>query len=351
MIYPKNLLIVRTDRIGDVVLSLPLAKIIKKHYSDCKVTFLVKNYTKSLVENHPFVDKILVLKESNGKANFFLNIKEISGNKFDYAIIVYPTFFISLIIFFSGIKQRIGTGYRWYSFLFNRKIFVHRKFGEKHELEFNVDLLKEINITENISAENVSFDLQINPVSEKSVNKFLAENGINKDKPIIIIHPGSGGSAVDLPVAKFKELVELLDSELKAQIILTGTKSEFNLCEALKISGSIKNFAGEFDLQQMIALISMCAIFISNSTGPLHIAAALGKYVVGFYPKILACSAERWGPYSSKRLIFVPEINCENCTKEKCEKLNCMDSINIQNIFVKINNIYKFMVKNGEINA
>ena len=351
MIYPKNLLIVRTDRIGDVVLALPMAEIIKKYYPECKVTFLVKNYTESLVKNHPFIDEILVLKENNGKVNFYGNIKQISENKFDYSIIVYPTFLISLIIFFSGIKQRIGTGYRWYSFLFNRRIFIHRQFAEKHELEFNIELLKQINIYESITRENISFNLQINPDSERFVDKIFSENEIDKNKPIIIVHPGSGGSAEDLPVGKFKELLNMLDSGLNAQIILTGSKSEFDLCEELKISHAIKNFAGQFDLAQLIALINNSDIFISNSTGPLHIAAALGKYVVGFYPKILACSAQRWGPYSKKSLVFVPEIHCENCTKQQCEKLHCMDSIDMKNVFVKINNLYKFIVENGEINA
>jgi len=351
MNFPKNLLIVRTDRIGDVVLSLPLAGIVKKHYPDCRITFLVRNYTKDIVRDHPFIDDILVLAEKNGKTKFFQNIKNISLKEYDCAIIVYPTFLISLIVFFSRIAQRIGTGFRWYSFLFNKKVFVHRKFAEKHELEFNVDLLKEINIVQQITPEDISFDLRVNPVSKNEVDELLLKNGIKKDEPIIIVHPGSGGSAVDLPLAKLREIIFLLSSKLNAQIILTGAKSEIDLCESLKISDSVKNFAGEFSLQQLVALISFADIFISNSTGPIHMAAAVGKYVVGFYPKILSCSAKRWGPYSTKSLIFTPEINCENCTREKCEKLNCMDSISVENVFVEINNIYKFIVNNGEFNA
>ncbi len=71
----KNILIVRTDRIGDVVLSLPLADIIKKHYPDCKVSFLVRNYTKEILSNNPFIDEIIILKEENNKVNFFENLK------------------------------------------------------------------------------------------------------------------------------------------------------------------------------------------------------------------------------------------------------------------------------------
>ena len=99
MIKPKNLLIVRTDRIGDVILSLPLAGIIKKHFPECKVTFLVRDYTKELVANHPFIDNIITLKEDNGKVSIKNNVEEIKKYNFDSSIIVYPTFATALIIF------------------------------------------------------------------------------------------------------------------------------------------------------------------------------------------------------------------------------------------------------------
>ncbi len=350
MNYPKNILIVRSDRIGDVVLSLPMAEIIKKHYPNCKVTYLVRSYTESLVKDHPFIDKVLVLKEKNQRIKFFSNIRQITANKFDYSIIVYPTILISLIIFFSGIKQRIGTGYRWYSFLFNMKNFTHRKFAEKHEIEFNIDLLKKLGIDENISKDNVTFNLQINAESKRFVDKVLFESGVDRSKKLIIVHPGSGGSAEDLPVLKYKELLNMFNSEPNVQIILTGSKFEFNLCEELKVNNSIKNFAGKFNLSELIALIGYCDVFISNSTGPLHIAAALGKYVIGFYPKILACSAKRWGPYSNNSLVFEPKLDCEDCTAQTCERLHCMDSIDIKSVFAEINNLNKFTVNNGEIN-
>jgi len=80
MIEPKNLLIVRTDRIGDVVLSLPLAELVKRHFPDCKVTYLLREYTKCLAQGHPFIDSILLLKEKEGKIlikNIFRELKNI----------------------------------------------------------------------------------------------------------------------------------------------------------------------------------------------------------------------------------------------------------------------------------
>ena len=351
MSNPKNLLIVRTDRLGDVVLSLPLAGIIKNHFPDCKITYLIRGYTRDLLTGHKYIDNVMTIEEVKGKPIFFSNRKNISKNKFDYAIISYPDFLIALIIFFSGISNRIGTGFRWYSFLFNKRVFVHRKYASKHEAEFNVDLLKELNIHEEISPSHVSFDLPLTDNDKIEAKEFLLRSGIKKDRPIIIIHPGSGNSSVDLPKEKFKELINLINSNLDAQIIITGSKDEKDLCNELVISDKIKNFAGYFSLRQLTAIINECDIFISNSTGPLHIATALGKNVLGFYPKILSCSAKRWGPYSDRSTVFVPEINCESCTVEKCIKLNCMSSINIADVFANIFNIFESIVKNGDNNA
>jgi heptosyltransferase-2 len=105
------------------------------------------------------------------------------------------------------------------------------------------------------------------------------------------------------------------------------------LCSKFIVHNSVKNLAGKLNLSQLTTLISVADIFISNSTGPIHIASAMDKYVIGFYPKILSCSVQRWGPYTEKRTIFSPTIDCSNCSRRQCEKLDCMNSIDIGRVF------------------
>jgi heptosyltransferase-3 len=317
MIKPKNLLIVRTDRIGDVILSLPIAEIIKKHFPECRITFLVRDYTKEILNDHPFIDDVIILKELNGKIPITENVKLIRPYQFDNSIIVYPTFQTSFIIFLSGIKNRIGTGYRWYSFFFNKRLYEHRKY-----------------------ADNVNFNIRINKQSIKKVEDVLASDGIKNDRFLIIVHPGSGSSAVDLPLNKFKVLVEELAKKDNYQIIFTGSKSETEMCNELKVNSEVKSYAGMFNLSELIALISRSNMFIANSTGPLHIAAALDKYVIGFYPNLLACSAKRWGPFTNKKTIFTPNSDCVDCRREQCSRSNCMNTINVMEIVAEVDRIY-----------
>jgi len=334
---PKNILIIRTDRIGDVVLSLPMASIIKKHFPECKVTFLLREYTKPLALNNPYIDEVITLAEENGKPSISKNIS-LLRNKFDVCVVAYPTYPIALILFLSNIKERIGTGYRWYSFFFNKKIYEHRKSGERHELEYNVRLLQQLGINEPVNEENVSFGISSSKENERKIKNYLVSQGVDFSKKIIIVHPGSGKSAVDLPIEKIRAIVKSLSQEA-IEILITGSGSEKELCQSLVVNSSTKNLAGIFNLGELIALIDRADLMIANSTGPIHIAAALGKHVIGFYPKFTAASPKRWGPYSLKKKIFLPTIDCNNCTRKQCEKLNCMDSIKPEDVVDAAKNI------------
>ncbi len=336
-----NILIIRTDRIGDVVLTLPVASVLKKHFPDCKVTFLLREYTKSIVENNPFVDEVIIAKEKNGKLILNENIAIIKQKKFDVCLVVSPTLRIALISYLSGIKTRIGTGFRYYSFFFNRKVFEHRKYGEKHELEFNINMLSCLGINEQISEQNVEYKIHINPFSSQAVEGYIATAKKNTGNPIAIIHPGSGGSAVDLPQERMKQLAVNLAQQLKINLIVTGSEAEKTICEEIANAAGGLNLAGKLNLSELIALINECSMMAANSTGPIHLAAALGKYAVGFYPKIPACSPMRWGPYTTKKSIFTPDTGCGNCTRKQCERLNCMDSINIQAVTDEIKKVMK----------
>jgi ADP-heptose:LPS heptosyltransferase len=337
MTFPKNILIVRTDRIGDVVLSLPLAAIIKKHSPQTKISFLLRGYTRPLAEGNPFIDEVIALYEKGGKPAIRENLIQLK-DEFDACVVAFPTYPIALLLYLSNIPIRIGSGYRWYSFLFNKKIYEHRKHGERHELEYNVSLLQQLEINYNANETNVSFGINPSDNNKEKIEADFRAIQIDQSRKLIIVHPGSGGSSINLPTAKMKALVESL-SKMDCNILLTGSKNEKELCDSMVVNNNVTSVAGKYVLSELIALLDRCDLMIANSTGPIHIAAALGKYVIGFYPKIASCAAKRWGPYTNKKVIFSPTIECGNCTREQCEKLNCMESINISEVVEKAKQI------------
>jgi ADP-heptose:LPS heptosyltransferase len=337
MIEPKNLLIIRADRIGDVVLTLPMAGEIKKVYPDCHVTFLAREYTALLPGLCSSVDRTLTMENDGGKA--FIEI--LREYNFDCAIIVSPEYKYAEACFRARIPHRVGTAYRWYSFLFNHRIKDHRKYVRFHELEYNLRMLAPFGISAKTALKSARFDLSLTTELLQSADSLLARSDSSPRTNLVIIHPGSGGSSVDLPVNKFRELAGMLCSHPNIQLVLTGTDAESSLCAEIGNHLPVLDLSGQLTMSQLTGIIGRSDIFISNSTGPLHIAAAFGKQVIGFYPKILVCSAARWGPYSPASRVFTPPIPCENCMRKQCDKLQCMHTISMLEVYNYIITILK----------
>lgn len=328
-----KILIARTDRLGDVVLTIPLASIIKKHFPNSKVSFLVRDYTKDLLNNNPFIDEVIIWDEELSATKAAAKLR---FHDFDTVFIVNPSLKLAFTFLLSGIKERISTGYRWYSFLFTKKIYEHRKYGTKHELIHNVEMLKSIGIEEKVNFEDVQFSIQSDKEVEQKVLNYLNKHNFNSQLKTVIIHPGSGGSAVDWPILKQKELISKLAHDLECNVILTGSKDEKSLCESLISDKKIINCAGKFNLNELISLINLTDVFVANSTGPLHIAAALGKFVIGFYPKVASCSETRWGPFTDNKKVFTPNTDCNDCTIKQCQETDCMNTIKVDDVFNSI---------------
>ncbi len=319
----KNILVVRTDRIGDVILTLPMFPILRSRFPGAKITFLVRKYTRELVENQKEIDEVVSMEDFSSRKSFLSFLAE---KKFDAVIVGFPRLYLAISFWRTKIPLRIGSGYRWYSFLFNERVFEHRKTAEYHELEYNLHLLKPLECE---LPSHCELSLQVDPMSEKRIQELFQANGINKDAEIVVLHPGSGGSARDWLAEKFGELGCMLMKE-GIQIIITGAAGEEKLCNDVATSSAtgMHNFCGYFSLRDLTALYNNVNVVVANSTGPIHIAAAVGTPVVGFYPPIRECSPERWGPYTEKKKIFVPDKDdCSFCKGSKCKGSECMNQI------------------------
>lgn len=326
----EKILVTRTDKLGDVILTLPLISEIKRLFPEADIYFLVKEYVKDLISEYEIVDKIITVESIGG---FISKLKFLKGEKFDKVINVYPRFELAFLFFLAGIKYRIGTGYRWYSFLYNRKLFEHRKFAIKHESEYNIDLLNTISDKVKYNRD-FHFKYSIEE-KQKLINK-LKSFKFDFSIRYITVHPGSKGSAKDWSVENFKSyVIGILNEFIDIKIVLTGTAAEKeNIQDIVRhIPDEQKNrvydFCGELNLRELMIIIDNSTVFISNSTGPIHIAGALNKKIIGFYPNQVPMNETRWKPLSDKAIILKPvtpggnmdEIKVENVISETKKNL------------------------------
>jgi ADP-heptose:LPS heptosyltransferase len=153
----------------------------------------------------------------------------------------------------------------------------------------------------------------------------LEENGIGER--LIVLHPGSGGSAEPWPLDKFIKLYEELSSN-GYDVVFTGSEEEGVLInkDAKKYGIKVRTITGETDLRTLAALLSLATVVVANSTGPLHLAAAVNTNVVGLYPSKKIMSPVRWGPLGCNSRIVQPAAAVCNCPSSGC---NCMESITI----------------------
>ncbi len=326
---PHKILVVRTDKIGDVVLSLPVVSELRRVYPDSHITVLVDPGVRDVVESMPDIDKILYDGYNETSVKGFQNLVQmLKKERFDAAILLHPSLRLSAALYAARIPLRVGTGYRLYSFMLNRRVFEHRKKSDRHEAELNLSLAKAL--FSDIDVKRVRFNLKISDEIILKVQEVLKAEGVNIRKPFIIVHPGSKGSALTWPEEKFYDFVRITGRSLRVQILVTGLSEENDIVRNVAAgSDSAFNMAGRFDLKELMGLIKMSKLVVANSTGPLHIAAALKTPVIGFYPPVVPMSVKRWGPYTEAKKIFVSDVGmeCEKCIGEKCRFWNCMERI------------------------
>ena len=327
----ENVLIVRTDRIGDVILTLPMVPALHAKFHGCKISMLLRSYTQELVDGYAGLDSILTYDHGGTPKLFFRLLSELRKRRFDLVFVVHPTFRLALVMLLAGIPLRTGTGYRWYSFLFNRRVFEHRRTAERHEAEYNLSLLQAIGCD---IRSIPSIELVVSAAAKNASAEEMKRLGLHAGEKLVILHPGSGGSARDWKAQNFGDLARALKND-GCSVVVTGSSSEESLVEEVvrKSSGSALASAGRLSLKELAAFIGSSRLFVSNSTGPLHIAAVVGTPVVAFYPPIPECSPRRWGPLTEKKLVFTADnVLCDRCKGGACQGNDCMDQITVDRV-------------------
>lgn len=321
------ILISRTDSIGDVVLTLPLAGIIKQYLPQSKVIFLGRNYTKDVVGLSEHIDEFISYDDIL-KLNTQAQIEAFKKLNATHIIHVFPVKEIAYLAKRAAIKNRIGTTNRlWHWFTCNIKISLSRKNSDLHEAQLNIKLLEPFRITKKFSIEELAsfYGFTKIPLLEKINADLIDSNKIN-----IILHPKSKGSAREWGLNNFSNLISQLD-KTKYKVFISGTAEEGELVKDLiNKHPEVINLTGKLSLQEFIAFINRCDVLIAASTGPLHIAAALGKKAIGLYAPMRPIHPGRWKPIGKKADYLVLNKSCSDCRKSM--DCHCIREIQTQDV-------------------
>jgi len=296
-----RILIVRPDRIGDVVLSTHLPREIRRKYPDSYISVLLREYTKDIYSGNPKVNSIITIDNKS----WITLAKEIRKQKFDIAITLIPTEKLNWILFLAGIKNRIGVGHKFYQFVTNSKSVFRRKYKPlRHEADYCADHLKKLGI----EVENLDSEIYLNDDEINKKNDFKSSVCPAGEK-LIGINSTSGNSAPNMPADEYKKLTEKLLTVKDLRVAITD----------LDPPEVLRNIPGivypNIDKKLSEAIVNFAALdwLISSSTGPMHIAAALKIPTISLFCPLPASSPGLWSPKGNSSLIILPAENyCQN---------------------------------------
>jgi heptosyltransferase-2 len=295
-----RILIIRPDRIGDVILSTPIPREIKKNYPESYIAVLVRDYTKDVYLNNPYVDKIITLNEIKNKL-VLKEIKTLRDFNFSHALMLLPAERLNWILFLSGIKYRIGVGYKFFQFVTNTKSIYRNKYIPlRHEADYCLDMVRKLDISSYSFIPEIFLNGEEIELRNK-IRESFAPNG----ELLVGINSSSGNSAPNMKASEYKKLIEKLLPFKNVKVFVTDSE----------LSHELKNIDGvtypnlNKSLRESIINFSALDLLISASTGPMHIAAALKLKTISLFCPTTACSPELWGPLGNNSTIILPNQN------------------------------------------
>lgn len=329
----KRVLVVRNDKIGDFMLAWPAFAMLKAS-TDCHITALVPGYTQALAELCPSIDQVMIDpgKAADSAARQHL-LEQLKCGDFDAVICLFSNFRNAKLMWQAGIAQRWAPATKLAQLLYNHRVTQRRSRSAKPEYEYNLDLVRaflqhnEIKITEP-KPPYLTFN-------EAELAQFKSEQArlldVDASQPWLLIHAGSGGSANNLSVAQYADLLgRLWETYPRLQPILTAGPGEQALAQQVVDQvGQRVALAYNLALPDFCRLLACGSLFVAGSTGPLHIAAALDVPTVGFFPLRRSATPLRWRPLNSegRHLAFHPPANA---------KVEDMSQVNIAEVMAAV---------------
>lgn len=338
----RKILVVRTDRMGDVLLNIPAIRALKNHFN-ASVTALLNPIVGKLLEGSPEIDEVICFDQERWQKSLMTKlalVKLLRMNKFDLAVVLNPAKRFHALVCLAGIPRRLGYDRKW-GFLLTHKIEDKKKLGQKHEVEYNLDLVRAIGA----NTDDMHISLAVNPEEERFVENLLEKHNINAKDAIIAMHPFASNPAKCWPKERFAALAQRLSLKSQTKIIIIGGQEEVSASKDIisLIKQPVINLTGRLTLRQLAAFLKRCTLLISNDSGPVHIAAAMDvNTVVIFGRNIAGVGPERWSPWGNQHTILHHDPGCDPCLDRDCPyEFKCLTSITLEEVLQAVNNQLK----------
>ncbi len=330
-----RVLIVRTDRMGDVILSTPVIAALRAAFPQAYLGMMVRPGHGDLVEGNPGLDAVILYDKRGAEKGLLGSLRfarRLREHRFGTALILHSTHRVVLVTWLAGIRRRVGYARRLGWLLTERIPYIKRE-GERHELEYNLDLARRI------GAEPKGRELFVptRPDQDSRVEEFLRRHGAAAGgAPLVVLHPGASCPSKRWPAERFAQVGDHLAARPGTKVaVLTGPgEEERGRAVLARMREPAIGMLGAFGLGETASLLKRARLLVSNDSGPVHLACAVGTPVVSIFGRWGGgLSPTRWGPTGPASVTLHHDIGCRPCLAHNCTiGFKCLEAVTVEEV-------------------
>jgi len=335
---PKNIIVRMPNWIGDVVMATPILTDLRKKFPKASITAMCQSNVASVLKFDPAIDELFSFTRSKG---FFRRmgarnvVEKLRKGKYDLGILLTNSFSSSWRFWQGKVKNVIGFKGNWRSLFLDQGLTFPENRKTQHLVLTYKELLKPLDIPISETAPK----LYVTDEEIEKVMKILARYQVTKKNKIIGINPGAAyGSAKCYLPERFKEVAEkIIEKDPLSVVVFVGDISQKKLigeiCQGI-VSPRVINLAGLTNLRELMALIKIAQVFLTNDSGPMHIADGLQTPLVALFGSTDPVAT---GPYGQMDQVIQHKVKCAPCFLRTCPiDFACMKSISVEEVLQKV---------------
>jgi heptosyltransferase-2 len=308
----KKILMRGPNWVGDSILAIPAMKAVRARFPDAEITLLVRPWVAGVFKAAPFIDRLWTEPRPAGIGDWMRITASIRRNRFDMALLFPNSFESAAMIFLGRVPQRVGyatDGRRW--LLTNSLKPVREK---RHQVHYYLDLAGAVSA----NVDQPSIAIEATTEEKTQASRLLASSGIATDRHFLVLNPGAAyGSAKRWSEQGFADAGDTLAKEMDLDVVIIGSEVERTIAESIqkRMRSRVAVLNGQTSLETLIGVISGSSLVLTNDSGPMHMAAALGVPTVAVFGATDDVVTGPWGPHA--RVVKEP-VECSPCMLREC---------------------------------
>ena len=319
-----KLLVRAPNWIGDAVLSLPVLNCLHENLPKIEIWVAATDWVNDVFSSVPYLSGTVRLPEGNGLKNLLLSAKAIEAHHFDIGVLLTNSFASALLFYLAKIPERWGYAKDGRHLLLTKRITQPLQEKSSHQLQYYLTLVSKLGM----ETPPVRLDYPLSAHDKDEAREFLISCNVDTKKPVVILSPGASyGPSKRWPAENFSALAISLQNKIGAQILIVGAQQEAPLGESIadRMNNKPVVLTGKTNLNRLAGLVAHTTLFVSNDSGPMHLANALHRPVIAIFGPT---DPRRTGPYQEPALVLKKNVPCWPCFYRTCPyEHQCMTSI------------------------